>query len=674
MKPLAILATLLAISTVLRAAGADEPKNVITRAPYVQLATSRSIWVVWRTEQRIDPVVRFGRNLENLSGRVSGTGVVTRVALGTNKVEIKTLTNRWPEIAAMPRLHSAPVGTYQYEAFISGLEPDTMYYYAVFDGEMPLTEREVSYYFRTHPVPGTPKPVRFWTFGDSGTGREKQREVYEEMMSFTARDKRPIDFMAHLGDMAYNRGKDIEFSTRFFAVYEGFLRHSVCWPAFANHEGITSKGNTNCVGPYFDAYVCPTNGEAGGVPSGQEGFYSFDYGRVHFIALNSFDMDRRPTGLMAKWLKRDLAATRADWIVAFCHHPPYTKGSHDSDREKELLQMHTFLMPILESGGVDIIFSGHSHIYERSMLVDGAYATPTVSENVILDDGDGDPKGDGPYRKPAGLVPNAGTVCVVAGHGGTNNRRKSTCPLMRKTILDHGSVVVDIDGDTLTGRMIDRFGDLRDTFSIVKRGQVSPMRLAFPWLPVAWQPPKEAPADEIDGYPPDSFIELIGKDAEWQYLAGTHPEGDGWTKVGFDGKGWQTGLAAFGYSETGREFGTPLPDMKGSYSVVYIRHEFQVEEADQISDIGLLIDYDDAFIAYLNGKEVLRKGVGKDHGRKASEIKARKPEERGKARYYPIKEFEKHLKTGRNVLAIEGHNSRPESSSFVLEPLLVVED
>ena len=245
---------------------------------------------------------------------------------------------------------------------------------------------------------------------------------------------------------------------------------------------------------------------------------------------------------------------------------------------------------------------------------------------------------------------------------------------MRKTILDHGSVVVDIDGDTLTGRMIDRFGDLRDTFSIVKRGQVAPMRLSYPWMPVAWQPPKETPADEIDGYPPDSYIELVGKDAEWHYLAGTHPDGDGWTKVGFDGKAWQTGQAAFGYSDTGREFSTALPDMKGSYSVVYIRHEFQVEEADQISDIGLLIDYDDAFIAYLNGKEVLRKGVGKDHGRKASDIKARKPEERGKARYYPIKEFEKHLKNGRNVLAIEGHNSRPESSSFVLEPLLVVED
>ena len=62
-------------------------------------------------------------------------------------------------------------------------------------------------------------------------------------------------------------------------------------------------------------------------------------------------------------------------------------------------------MPILESGGVDLVLTGHSHIYERSMLMDGAYATPTVAEGVILDDGDGDPHGNRSYRKSAGLPP-----------------------------------------------------------------------------------------------------------------------------------------------------------------------------------------------------------------------------------------------------------------------------
>jgi hypothetical protein len=87
-----------------------------------------------------------------------------------------------------------------------------------------------------------------------------------------------------------------------------------------------------------------------------------------------------------------------------------------------------------------------------------------------------------------------------------------------------------------------------------------------------------------------------------------------------------------------------------------------------------MIDYDDGFIAYLNGKEVLRKGVGKDHGKKASDIKPRKAEERGKPRFFPIKDFEKNLKNGLNVLAIEGHNARLESGRFVLDPALILED
>ena len=104
--------------------------------------------------------------------------------------------------------------------------------------------------------------------------------------------------------------------------------------------------------PYYDAYVCPTRGEAGGVPTGTEAYYSFDYGRIHFICLDSHDLDRKPTGLMARWLKLDLERTKADWLVAFFHHPPYTKGTHDSDREKQLIEMRQHIMPILESGGV----------------------------------------------------------------------------------------------------------------------------------------------------------------------------------------------------------------------------------------------------------------------------------------------------------------------------------
>jgi hypothetical protein len=281
--------------------------------------------------------------------------------------------------------------------------------------------------------------------------------------------------------MAYPDGTDQEFQEHFFAVYRSLLCNTVCWPTMGNHEGHTSDGKLG-VGPYYDAYVVPTEGEAGGVPSGTESYYSFDVGPVHLVCLNSFDVDRRPLGEMASWLRADLEATEAQWLIAFWHHPAYTMGTHNSDRELELLEMRTYLMPILEAGGVDLVLAGHSHIYERSMLIDGAYDTPTVAQGVILDDGDGREGGDGAYRKSPGLVPRRGTVAIVAGHGGAGIGRSGTLPIMRSVILEHGSVMLEIDSQRLEARMIDRFGKVRDSFVVDKSKATPPAApVENPW-------------------------------------------------------------------------------------------------------------------------------------------------------------------------------------------------
>ena len=646
----------------------DGQTNHFARAPYLQLATPSSMVVVWRTEGAIDPVVRFGLSPETLDQRVMGDAIVTRISLTTNKTELKKMEARHPEWMRLPKLHSAPAGLFQYEARITGLKPDTRYYYGVFDGRRRLTEPDASYHFVTHPPRGEARSARIWVVGDSGTGREPQHGVHTSMKDFVEKDQRPLDFYIHLGDMAYQRGRDVEFQTRFFEMYEPTLRNLVCWPTMGNHEGGTSKG-TNGIGPYYDAYVCPTRGEAGGVPTGSEAYYSFDYGRIHFICLDSHDLDRKPTGLMARWLKLDLERTKADWLIAFFHHPPYTKGTHDSDREKQLIEMRTHIMPFLESGGVDLVMTGHSHIYERSMLIDGAYATPTVAEGVVLDDAEGNPVTGQPYHKSAGLTPNGGNVQIVAGHGGTSNGRKGTIPFMRSIWVEHGSVILDIEGDTLRGTMINKFGETRDVFGIVKRGEVTHQRLLNPWQPPAWKKPK-TPGEDVGAEAPEDFFVAIPQFSEWMYLAGDHPaEGTKWTEAKFDTKGWRKGQAPFGYSY--REARTVLDDMQGSYSVVYMRHEFEIEQADYIAEIGLMINYDDGFIAYLNGKEVVRKGVGKGSGKGAQQIKSHDATKYG---YFALKDFEKYLKDGVNVLAIEGHNSSLDSHDFLIDPYLLIED
>ena len=193
--------------------------------------------VVWRTEGPIDPVVRYGREVGNLTGQVRGEGIITRAALGTNG---QTILPRWqalrtPANLALPKLHSAPVGTFQYEARISGLQTDTTYYYAVYDGDKRLTPEDASYRFTTHPEPGPARPVRFWVLGDGGTGREPQKAVHDAILRALEQEKRPLDFWIHVGDMAYGTGRDVEFQSRFFESYESTLRNKVCWPTMGNH-------------------------------------------------------------------------------------------------------------------------------------------------------------------------------------------------------------------------------------------------------------------------------------------------------------------------------------------------------------------------------------------------------------------------------------------------------
>lgn len=635
------------------------------RPPYLQFASPNLMHVVWRTWGPITPTVRFGTHLDQLEESCTGTSIVQRASLGTEPPgPARWAALRTPENLKLPKLHSAPVGIFQCEARLGGLKPGTRYYYAVYDGTKRLTPTDASYSFLTPPAGGTRQRTRFAAIGDSGTGRLEQRQVFQAMLAHVQKTGPALDFWLHVGDMAYGVGRDMEFQTRVFEPYEALMRNTVCWPTMGNHEGYNAKGTTG-IGPYYDAYVVPTRGEAGGVASGTEAYYSFDHANIHFICLDSHDLERKPTGAMAKWLKADLERAKADWIIAFWHHPPYTKGSHDSDKEKDLTEMRQYIMPIIDSGGVDLVLTGHSHSYERSMLMDGAYATPTVSENVILDDGDGDPNGDGAYRKSAGINPHQGTVHVVAGNGGQTLGRNGSMTVMKRIFIEFGSVVVDVDGDTLTAQMINRNGSVRDLFRVVKQGKVESRRLALPWQPPAYVKPESEP--KIPETPALDHRVLIGQNVEWQFLP-THPKGRDWTTLEFNATGWQNGQAGFGFGD--RPFRTKLEKVTGQPAAVYMRKEFQIRQADAVTELGLLVDHSDGLIVYLNGQEVARVNIGRSSGRQVQNVKSRT--DRGPV-YLVLKDAHQHLRNDRNVLAIEAH-ANADALDFCVDPVLVIED
>ena len=158
---------------------------------------------------------------------------------------------------------------------------------------------------------------------------------------------------------------------------------------------------------------------------------------------------------------------------------------------------------------------------------------------------------------------------------------------------------------------------------------------------------------------------LIERGAQWHYLAGSHPP-PAWTSTDFEPKGWKAGPAGFGYGDD--DDATVLGDMQGTYKVIYIRRSFDVADPEAVQKLALNVRYDDAFIAYLNGHEVLRVGVAKGRGATATKVKKHDAK---KFERFAIKAPAKLLRAGTNVLAIEGHNDGLGSSDFTLDPYLL---
>ena len=412
----------------------------LIRGPYLQQGTTTNIIIRWRTDDPSDSRVRFGDQ----------PGVYSRTV-------------------------SDPASVTEHEVRLTGLTPDTKYYYSIGSSDLTLAGGD-SCFFVTAPT--NAKPTRIWVIGDSGTGDDRPRSVYQSYTNYAG--SRYTDLWLMLGDNAYNTGTDPQYQTAVFEMYPEMLRQTVLWPTIGNHDTAFSANPAPTI-PYFRNFTLPTGGEAGGVPSGTEKYYSFDYGNIHFICLDAMSSSRATDGPMCTWLQQDLAAHDKDWVIAFWHHPPYTKGSHNSDLEGDLIEMRQNVVPILESYDVDLVLCGHSHCYERSFLIHGHYGfSDTFSPEMQKDGGNGREDGDGAYRKPS-TAPDTGqgTVYIVAGNAGQATFLQADAPhsAMFYTELELGSLVVDIDGSTLRAKFLRETGAIDDYFTLAKSGASEVLRM-----------------------------------------------------------------------------------------------------------------------------------------------------------------------------------------------------
>ena len=413
---------LTATSAVVRIEVQIPPPAGLRRGPYLQIGTPTSIIVKWRTDVASNSRVRFGTNEANLNDVADDSTLVI-----------------------------------DHEVKLTNLKPDTRYWYDIGSAEGTLASGP-DYSFVT--APAHPKPTRIWAIGDSGTASGGAQMVATAYQAFTG--SRYTDLWLMLGDNAYGAGTDSEYQRAVFDFYPRMLRQTVLWPTLGNHDGSSD---------YYDIFTLPTQGEAGGLPSGSEHYYSFEYGNIHFICLDAAYSPRGQAEAMCTWLRADLENHTNEWLIAFWHQPPYSHGSHNSDVEIDLVQMRENAVPILEQYGVDLVLCGHSHCYERSYFLNGHYGISSTlnPSTMFVDAGNGRADGAGAYRKAtSGPQAGRGAVYVVAGSSGWATFGSLDHPAMYFSRLQMGSFVIDVDGPRLDAKFLSLEGQVEDYFTIVK--------------------------------------------------------------------------------------------------------------------------------------------------------------------------------------------------------------
>ena len=162
--------------------------------------------------------------------------------------------------------------------------------------------------------------------------------------------------------------------------------------------------------------------------------------------------------------------------------------------------------------------------------------------------------------------------------------------------------------------------------------------------------------------------DLISVGESWRFLAGHEAPSapaSAWTEPDFDDSDWTAGPSGFGYGDG--DDATVLNDMRNNYVTVYLRRAFSASDLPPEAIVELVIDYDDGFVAYLNGQEVERRSM--PNGPIAFDTRA-SSHEAGTPEIYKLGSVAEVLTDGANVLAIEGHNTSIGSSDFSLIPSL----
>jgi hypothetical protein len=345
------------------------------------------------------------------------------------------------------------------------------------------------------------QPYRFVVFGDCGAGTPEQRPI-----AHRAYLERP-DFVLIPGDIVYARGRISEYREKFWPVYNAdeaspsigapLLRSTVFLAAPGNHDIATRDLEKHPDGlAYFFYWDQPLNGppgregsphvaplkgpedrrkaflEAAGPAFPRMANFSFDYGNAHWTLLDSNPYVDWTDPVVRAWVERDLAGARGSaWRFVAFHHPGFNSAKAHFEQQQMRLMADVF-----ERGGVDLVFSGHVHNYQRTFPLRfvperGPEGQPIRDKDRVPGRWTLDRSFDGRARtRPDGVI----YLITGAGGAGLYNPEQQDNPASWQPFTDkfisklHSLTVADVRGGTLTIRQVSADGQELDRFTIEK--------------------------------------------------------------------------------------------------------------------------------------------------------------------------------------------------------------
>jgi len=194
-------------------------------------------------------------------------------------------------------------------------------------------------------LPNAKDSIKFLVIGDSGTGDRAQYEVAEQIER--AHDRFKFDFAIMLGDNLYGNENPNDYVNKFEKPYKPLLDAGVkFYASLGNHDEPAQR------------FYKPFNMDG-------KRYYTFEKGDAAFFVLDSTYMPPE----QVEWLQKELEGNNKKWKIAYCHHPIYSSG----ERHGSEMDLRALIEPLFLKNGVDVVFAGHEHFYERLKPQQGIY-------------------------------------------------------------------------------------------------------------------------------------------------------------------------------------------------------------------------------------------------------------------------------------------------------------